>query len=189
MDTLLLSPPLLSLDHASLESECERESVCSDSSWIITPGPTFRGTGQQVSTEVSHPLENLLIEHPTMSVYGQVPGEGNGNREELREEAVGEAQQQRQADTSERDLQRMRNQTQEMVLLRNRQRYQVAVHLQLPLQTAQVDAGDSAASAKPPLRMTKKGTRRLNLVKHRNTRGKQTYHIKKSTFVAGRRRC
>lgn len=184
MDTFSL---LLSPDHASLESECERESVCSDSSWIITPGPTFRGTGQQVSTEVSHPLENLLIEHPTMSIYGQVPGEGNENREEVREGAVGETQ--RQADTSETDLQRTRNQTQEMVLLRNRQRYQVAVHLQLPLQTAQVDSGDSAASAKPPLRLTKKGTRRMNLVKHRNTRGKQTYHIKKSTFVAGRRRC
>lgn len=122
-----------------------------------------------------------------MSVYGQVPGESNGNREEVREGAAEETQ--RQADTSERDLQRMRNQTREMVLLRNRQRHQVAVHLQLPLQTAQVDPRESAGSAKPPLRVNRRGTRRLNLVKHRSTRGKQTYHIKKSTFVAGRRRC
>lgn len=37
-------------------------------SWIVTPPPCFTGTGNEVELEAS-PLENLLIEHPSMSVY------------------------------------------------------------------------------------------------------------------------
>jgi len=53
------------------ESDCE--SVTSDGSWVITPAPTFRGPKSgQPACDVFHPLEDLLIEHPTMSVYHQV---------------------------------------------------------------------------------------------------------------------
>ena len=37
-------------------------------SWLLTPPPCFTGTGG-VSQLQSSPLENLLIEHPSMSVY------------------------------------------------------------------------------------------------------------------------
>lgn len=37
-------------------------------SWLVTPPPCFTGGGQQVALACS-PLENLLIEHPSMSVY------------------------------------------------------------------------------------------------------------------------
>ncbi|KAM8825873.1 tumor protein p53-inducible nuclear protein 1 [Synchiropus picturatus] len=48
----------LCLDMASMEE-----------SWFVTPPPCFTGfSGQQVRLE-SSPLENLLIEHPSMSVY------------------------------------------------------------------------------------------------------------------------
>lgn len=46
----------LHLDTASLEE-----------SWFVTPPPCFNGS-QPVLLETS-PLENLLIEHPSMSVY------------------------------------------------------------------------------------------------------------------------
>lgn len=41
-------------------------------SWLVTPPPCFTGggCGQQVAVSCS-PLENLLIEHPSMSVYAR----------------------------------------------------------------------------------------------------------------------
>ena len=123
-----------------------------------------------------------------MSVYGDVMGQRNGNGEEEEEEVRVLGEMQGQADTNERHMeQRMRNQARELVLLRNRQRYEVAVHLQLPQQSGQTDeVGSSTAT---PLRVTRKGARRRNMAKHRSTRGKQMYRIKKCSFVAGRRKC
>ena len=158
--------------------------MCSDGSWIVTPAPTFRVTGDRVQTDAAHPLENLLIEHPTMSVYGQVheEGEENGNKEGEEETEEG----------NEQELQRARNHAQEMVRLRNRQRYAVAVQLQLPTQNERKYDTELPATkaAKSPLRVTKKGVRRHNQIKHKTLRGRQqTLHVKKCTFVAGRRRC
>lgn len=39
-----------------------------EESWFVTPPPCFTGRGSQPVLETS-PLENLLIEHPSMSVY------------------------------------------------------------------------------------------------------------------------
>lgn len=39
-----------------------------EESWFVTPPPCFTGRGSQPVLEAS-PLENLLIEHPSMSVY------------------------------------------------------------------------------------------------------------------------
>ena len=153
----------------SQESECERESVCSDGSWIITPAPTFRVTGSQAAPD--HPLENLLIEHPTMSVYGQMT-RGTTERPEDEEEAERERERAQQA--------------REMVILRNRQRMQVAEQLQLPL------APNKNRQIRPKadqVRVTRRAARRLNSVRQRNNRGRQTVIMKKCTFVAGRRRC
>ncbi|KAK6186119.1 hypothetical protein SNE40_008217 [Patella caerulea] len=41
----------------------------SGESWIITPPPCFSFSRRRNSTVSDHPLENLLIEHPSMSVY------------------------------------------------------------------------------------------------------------------------
>ena len=130
-----------------------------------------------------------------MSVYGNVMGQRNGNREEEKEEkdvvevregVSGEMQ--GQADTNERDVeQRIHIQAQDLVLLRNRQRYEVAMHLQVPQQNRQTDEAGSFTAT--PLRVTRKGARRHNMVKRRTTRGKQMYRIKKCSFVAGRRKC
>ena len=39
-----------------------------EESWFVTPPPCFTGRGKNIQLETS-PLENLLIEHPSMSVY------------------------------------------------------------------------------------------------------------------------
>lgn len=43
-----------------------------EESWYVTPPPCFEASGSGLSPEVleSSPMEDLLIEHPSMSVYG-----------------------------------------------------------------------------------------------------------------------
>lgn len=58
------------------EEEDEEESgflrldACSlEESWFVTPPPCFTGRGSKPILLETSPLENLLIEHPSMSVY------------------------------------------------------------------------------------------------------------------------
>uniref|UniRef100_A0A1A7XUA7 Tumor protein p53 inducible nuclear protein 1 n=2 Tax=Iconisemion striatum TaxID=60296 RepID=A0A1A7XUA7_9TELE len=47
-----------------------RLDACSlEESWFVTPPPCFTGHGKQPILLETSPLENLLIEHPSMSVY------------------------------------------------------------------------------------------------------------------------
>ncbi|XP_071770059.2 tumor protein p53-inducible nuclear protein 1 [Centroberyx gerrardi] len=47
-----------------------RLEACSlEESWFVTPPPCFTGRGSQPVLLETSPLENLLIEHPSMSVY------------------------------------------------------------------------------------------------------------------------
>ncbi|XP_005099607.1 E3 ubiquitin-protein ligase Arkadia [Aplysia californica] len=51
-----------------------RPSGSSHDPWIVAPPPCFTGSGLgELPTISSSPLENLLIEHPSMSVYLSVP--------------------------------------------------------------------------------------------------------------------
>ena len=59
------------VDHGS-QVTSDNESVCSDASWVVAPAPRFCGSSETNESKSNHPLENLLIEHPTMSVYGQI---------------------------------------------------------------------------------------------------------------------
>ncbi|KAL6109855.1 tp53inp1 [Pungitius sinensis] len=52
------------------ESGFLRLNACSlEESWFVTPPPCFTGRGVQPALLEASPLENLLIEHPSMSVY------------------------------------------------------------------------------------------------------------------------
>ncbi|XP_022617784.1 tumor protein p53-inducible nuclear protein 1 [Seriola dumerili] len=52
------------------ESGFLRLDACSlEESWFVTPPPCFTGRGSQPVLLETSPLENLLIEHPSMSVY------------------------------------------------------------------------------------------------------------------------
>lgn len=52
------------------ESGFLRVDACSlEESWFVTPPPCFTGRGSQPVLLETSPLENLLIEHPSMSVY------------------------------------------------------------------------------------------------------------------------
>ncbi len=42
---------------------------CSDESWLVTPPPCFTEGGRSMYIMEASSMENLLIEHPSMSVY------------------------------------------------------------------------------------------------------------------------
>lgn len=57
-------------DDEEEESGFLRLDACSlEESWFVTPPPCFTGRGSQPVLLETSPLENLLIEHPSMSVY------------------------------------------------------------------------------------------------------------------------
>ena len=41
-----------------------------EESWYVTPPPCFEASGLSPETLETNPMEDLLIEHPSMSVYG-----------------------------------------------------------------------------------------------------------------------
>lgn len=92
----------------------DNESVCSDASWVVAPAPRFRGSPETNESKQNHPLENLLIEHPTMSVYGQIPVIENIG-------AVQNADVQSVATVSDQSRQAV-----------SRQRHQLALHMNVP---------------------------------------------------------
>ncbi|XP_058504134.1 tumor protein p53-inducible nuclear protein 1 [Solea solea] len=59
-------------DDEEEESGFLRLDACSlEESWFVTPPPCFTGRGSQPIVLETSPLENLLIEHPSMSVYAR----------------------------------------------------------------------------------------------------------------------
>ncbi|XP_041060811.1 tumor protein p53-inducible nuclear protein 2 isoform X1 [Carcharodon carcharias] len=82
------SPPsasssLESLCHCGSSSSPPQSLPCTlEESWFVTPPPCFTAEGQDEVQVESSPLENLLIEHPSMSVYAA----GNTNISTLEED-------------------------------------------------------------------------------------------------------
>ncbi|XP_069740356.1 tumor protein p53-inducible nuclear protein 2 isoform X2 [Narcine bancroftii] len=70
-ETYPLAPSSLEvLCHCSSNSSPLQTSPCTlAESWFVTPPPCFTAEGQDEIQVESSPLENLLIEHPSMSVY------------------------------------------------------------------------------------------------------------------------
>ena len=155
----------------------ENESVCSEASeqsWIVEPSPRFRSSKHGPSLLPHHSLEDLLIEHPNMSVYagatatptGNPGNENNSNR-----------------DPKNMQLQ-LRNQNTQLVLYRNHVRQQLAAGLGIPvcpetIQKQQIDA--SSTSNK------KSGGKKHSYIKV--SRGKKAFKIHQCGVKAGRRRC
>ena len=151
------------------------DSVLSDGSWIITPAPTFRHSTGEIH-DTFHPLEDLLIEHPTMSVYRHHNSNALGNiNEEIHEEGTNMNLQEPHQNKN-RD-----NQNHELVLVRNRQRHQLAVEMQIP--PSLVSPRAPVHGNKPP-RLTRRALKR-----HNTNRKHQGNRIPKCSFKAGRRRC
>ncbi|XP_017585876.1 PREDICTED: tumor protein p53-inducible nuclear protein 1 isoform X5 [Corvus brachyrhynchos] len=64
-----LSSPLEHLPEASESCFIQFESCPMEESWFITPPPCFTAGGLTTLKVETSPMENLLIEHPSMSVY------------------------------------------------------------------------------------------------------------------------
>ena len=170
---------LLGSTNSRLNSESDIESISSEGSWIITPAAPFRPSSH--SHEIFHPLEDLLIEHPTMSVYHHVESDNTekqtpDNQETTATDSVGEHEGRRNANRSICN-------NRQLVMLRNRQRQQLAAHLQVPLTVAQQP---KACPARRPPKLTRRALRRQNINLFKE---KPAYRIQKSSFRAGRRRC
>ncbi|KFV69198.1 Tumor protein p53-inducible nuclear protein 1 [Dryobates pubescens] len=64
-----LPSPLEHLPEASESCFIQFESCPMEESWFITPPPCFTAGGLTTIKVETSPMENLLIEHPSMSVY------------------------------------------------------------------------------------------------------------------------
>ncbi|XP_064639899.1 tumor protein p53-inducible nuclear protein 2-like [Lineus longissimus] len=72
--------------HSSSHSNSHSDDVRMEESWLVTPPPCFTGAGKMRHRLETNPLENLLIEHPSMSVYNT-----RGRQSSTGEESVSEA--------------------------------------------------------------------------------------------------
>lgn len=61
---------------------------CYNESWIITPPPCFLAGGTSPTNIEMSPLENLLIEHPSMSVYNSRCSGSTGDASDLSESST-----------------------------------------------------------------------------------------------------
>lgn len=158
--------------NSRVNSECDLDSVCSDSSWVITPAPTFqRSTGHAHNGDTSHSLEDLLIEHPTMSVYRQ---NSTNEVESLHEDTESEG--------IDGDIEEQ-NQNRELVLLANRRRQQLAALMDIPANEPK-RATPKSGSGKPP-KLTRRALKRHNPMSRVGIK----HQVQKCGFKGGRRRC
>ena len=192
-----LSPTHSSSSHP-LRQDSDGESICSDSSWVITPAPAFQGSSLVPPIDSSHPLEDLLIEHPTMSVYhGHGAREDDDNLNKQTDAGLDTTNDHIQSNeplSSPRDNlneQQQNENNRELVLRQNRQRQQLAVHMQLPLGEERRPGAPPALYGLKPQQLTRKVLKRQNAnsVRHRGGKLHQGNRIQKCSFKAGRRRC
>lgn len=153
--------------------------MCSDGSWVVTPSPRFRIRSTSPDTHSS--LENLLIEHPTMSVYSQRPTSATDEHDgvETDDQQTQEPTASTQNTNTELALRKQNTRA------RQAQRMQLATQLGIPLHISR--------QTKPPLIPRPKPTRRTihrqNQSYIRVVRGKKAYKIQHCGVKAGKRRC
>ena len=174
---------------------------------MITPTPVFQSSGLAPPSDSAHPLEDLLIEHPTMSIYRRhQPGSGDeSNLNERHSDTVSELtndQVQSEPGRGNVNLQqreeelRLRNQNnRELALRQNRQRRQLAAHMQIPpvQDRSPRRAVPPGAYGVKPSQLTRRALRKQNMnhLRHGHGGGKlhQGNRVQKCAFKAGRRRC
>lgn len=174
-DWLLISCESSGNNNSRVNSECDLDSVCSDSSWVITPAPTFRrSAGHTYPNETANPLEDLLIEHPTMSVYRQ-------NSQNHENENTADMEAERTTPNTDEQW----NQNRKLVLHQNRQRQQLAAYLQIPLTRNVLGTPSKSSQATKHPKVTRKAIKRHNGASRLGIKRQ----VQKCGFKAGRRRC
>ncbi|CAH1779103.1 unnamed protein product [Owenia fusiformis] len=66
------------------------DHVGPNESWFMTPPPCFIKGGRSPHAIVANPLEDLLIEHPSMSVYGKHRSDSRGSESDQSVSSTGE---------------------------------------------------------------------------------------------------
>ena len=123
-------------------------------------------------------MEDLLIEHPTMSVYAQ-------QCQPLGQEPKNPLEQTQ--DPSRMQV-AIRNQNRQIVLYHTHARRQIAAQLGIPIQTPSIQQEQIEASATKP-KADKKQSNKKNTNFIRVNRGKKSFKIHHCGVKAGRRRC
>ncbi len=165
--------------NSRVNSECDLDSVCSDSSWVITPAPTFQRSSDPAHPGVrpAHSLEDLLIEHPTMSVY----------RQNSTNELDSTTSRDNQTDTPEQQVidetNEERNQIRQRAFLENQRRLQLAAQMQIPVTTNKTKQPPPKDSK--PQKLTRRALKRHNPMSRHGAK----HQVQKCGFKAGRRRC
>lgn len=127
-------------------------------------------------------MENLLLEHPTMSFYAQCQESLPTN--EQKQQTINE--QTFTQDPSEMQV-AIRNQNRQVVLYHNHARQQLAEQLGIPWKVPKPPQNEPAAGPTHP-KPTKKSLKKHNENMIRVTRGKKAFKIHHCGVKAGRRR-
>ncbi|XP_077982555.1 uncharacterized protein LOC144437486 [Glandiceps talaboti] len=77
-------------------------NIAPDESWFVTPPPCFTAGGHSPVHMEPNPLEDLLIEHPSMSVYGVRPNRTDAEAAESSQAAEGSNQEPREQGVAQR---------------------------------------------------------------------------------------
>lgn len=116
-------------------------------------------------------MDNLLLEHPTMSIYQQVIGTDSKDKQLV------------PYDTSKMQV-AIRNQNKQLVLYRKRNQMELATQMGITLKTGPKMVAEPAPA---PPKLNKKATKKHNN-NIRIVRGKKFYKIHQCGVKAGRRR-
>lgn len=168
----------------------ENESVTSEtnstSSWIIAPSPRFRSSPNAPSLE-NRSMENLLLENPTMSIYGR---HARQLTSEEMQESKNNCKELVPYDAKRRQVVQYSQANRQLVLIRRRERVELASQMGIPLEPPAMEkpAEPASAASNPVPKLNKKSLKKHNSNNIRITRGKKSFKIHQCGVKAGRRR-
>ena len=169
-----------------LVADGENESITSEtsvSSWIVAPSPRFRSSSNAPSLD-NHSVENLLLENPSMSVYGH-----QVNPITIEETQESKNKQLVPYDMHRRQIVRYSQNNRQLVLLRRQEQQELANQMGIPLEPFIPEKpSESAPNPCPIPKVSKKALKKHNNTNIRITRGKKSYKIHQCGVKAGRRR-
>ncbi|XP_003388402.1 PREDICTED: uncharacterized protein LOC100633395 [Amphimedon queenslandica] len=176
----------LVIDYDTSADAGENESTTSEtsvSSWIVAPSPRFRSSSNAPSLD-NHSVENLLLENPSMSVYGcQVTPVTNEETQESKNKQLVPY------DMHRRQIVRYSQNNRQLVLLRRQEQQELANQMGIPLEPFVPEKPCESAPIPCPIpKLSKKALKKHNNNNIRITRGKKCYKIHQCGVKAGRRR-
>lgn len=154
-------------DEEGEEGFLQLEACSLEESWFVTPPPCFTGRGSKPLPLETSPLENLLIEHPSMSVYASSSSSSSHPRSPLTRDRAPPPAAATGKETGRRSLDAPRHRPDVAVVQRHAGLHSACYVAALSARAGLLDqaqqAGRQAQRDPPPSR---KALHRLNLLRH-----------------------